>query len=147
MRLIPIDIDDNKNDIFRQYADCVEVLNVYPMYYQMVGYSLPWIGYFATIDGKQMVGAGGFKGRPMQNKVEIAYTIFKQHEGKGLGAALCKMLVLLAKKTDPCVVVTARTLMEENASVKLLRRNGFLFKGVVNDKDDGDVWEWEYPDL
>jgi RimJ/RimL family protein N-acetyltransferase len=116
------------------------------MYYQMIGYSLPWIGYLATVDGEQIIGTGGFKGRPMQNRVEVAYSIFKKHEGNGFGTQLCKMLVLLAKKTDPGVIITARTLMEESASVKLLRRNGFLFKGMVNDQDDGDVWEWEYPE-
>jgi [ribosomal protein S5]-alanine N-acetyltransferase len=143
MQLIPIDIDDSKNEAFKQDQDCADVLGIYPLYYQMIGYSVPWIGYLATKDGKEIVGAGGFKGRPMQNRVEIAYVIFEKHGGKGLGTELCKTLVKLAK-TDPNVVVTARTVKEENASVKLLRRTGFLFKGVVHDADDGDVWEWEY---
>lgn len=145
MQLVPIDLDDSKNDAYRSNADCAAILSMYPMYYQMIGYSLPWIGYFATLNGSEMVGAGGFKGRPMHNKVEIAYTVFKQYEGRGLGKKLCMRLVSLARETDPDVVVIARTLMEENASVKLLRRNGFLFKGIVHDPDDGDVWEWEYP--
>jgi [ribosomal protein S5]-alanine N-acetyltransferase len=145
MHLIPIDVDDSRNDAFRSNPDCADVLNVYPMYYQMIGYSIPWIGYFATKDGKEIIGTGGFKGRPRHNRVEIAYGIFKRHERRGFGTELCKELVSLALRTDPGVIVTARTLMEENASVQLLRRNGFLFKGVVNDEDDGDVWEWEYP--
>jgi [ribosomal protein S5]-alanine N-acetyltransferase len=38
----------------------------------------------------------------------------------------------------------ARTLMEENYSTRILRKNGFECLGIVNDPDDGDVWEWEY---
>jgi ribosomal-protein-alanine N-acetyltransferase len=145
MELFPIDIDESRNNSFRHIPECVDILNVYPMYYSLIGYSPPWVGYFAMREG-QTVGAGGFKGRPRDNKVEIAYSIFKAFEGKGYGTELCRKLVLLARDTDPGVRVTARTLMEENASVKLLKRNGFVFRGVVNDEDDGDVWEWEYLD-
>jgi hypothetical protein len=35
-------------------------------------------------------------------------------------------------------------LPEENFSTKILKKNGFKFSGVVNDAEDGDVWEWIY---
>ncbi len=34
--------------------------------------------------------------------------------------------------------------MEENASVKVLRKNNYEFTGVVTDPEDGDVWEWKF---
>ena len=34
--------------------------------------------------------------------------------------------------------------MEENHSARILRKNAFEWLGIVNDPDDGDVWEWEY---
>ena len=144
MKLMPIDIDEYKNDIFRNDPYCADVLAMYPAYYAMVGYSPPWIGYFATIDGHEMVGCGGFKGRPSSGVVEIAYATFKPFEGKGFAGEICRQLVEIANLTDPAVTISARTLMEENASVKLLKKNGFAFKGVVHDDDDGDVWEWHY---
>jgi len=35
-------------------------------------------------------------------------------------------------------------LAEENFSTSILRKNNFLLMGVVNDPEDGDVWEWLY---
>jgi hypothetical protein len=52
--------------------------------------------------------------------------------------------VLLAQRTDPKLIITARTLVEHNYSTKILQRNGFRLLGNVWDKEDGDVWEWLY---
>ena len=128
---------------FRAFPPCIEVLDVYPGYYQKVGYNEPWIGYFASIDGNDIVGAGGYKGKPINGKVEIAYTTFKHHEGKGIGTEICRQLVLLSLKTDPAIRITARTLTELNASTQILFKNGFECTGIVFDQDDGYVWEWE----
>ena len=86
----------------------------------------------------------GFKGRPVDGRVEIAYGTFPSFQHKGIGAMICRELVMLTLRTDPTVKITARTLMEENHSTKILRKNGFLWQGVVVDPDDGEVWEWEY---
>ena len=143
MTLLPIEIDEASNSGFRNNAECVEVLNVYPGFYERVGFIKPWIGYFATPDGAEIIGCGGFKGKPVNGKVEIAYGTFKKYEGRGMATEICKQLVLLARQTDPSIRVTARTLMETNASTRVLKKNGFEFTGIVNDDDDGDVWEWE----
>lgn len=143
MILLPIDIDETRNIHFRQYEECIDILKVYPDFYKRVGYNLPWIGYFASLDGSEIVGAGGFKGKPKDNMVEIAYGTFKDYEGRGIGTEICRQLVLLAKKTDPFLLITARTLMESNASTRILEKNGFRKTGVVRDAEDGDVWEWE----
>jgi [ribosomal protein S5]-alanine N-acetyltransferase len=143
MRLLPIDIDETKNAKFRNNQECVEILNVYPDYYQRVGYNKPWIGYFATVDGHEMVGGGGFKGQPQDGKVEIAYGTFKKYEGQGIGTEICRQLVLLSLQTDPSIRITARTLLENNASAQILKRNGFACTGMVFDEEDGEVWEWE----
>ena len=50
---------------------------------------------------------------------------------------------MLSRQTDSSIRITARTLMENNASTQILRKNGFEFKGIVFDEEDGDVWEWE----
>ena len=143
MLLLPIDIDDTKNTKFRNNQECLDVLNAYPGYYHRVGYNKPWIGYFATIDGHEMVGCGGFKGKPKDGKVEIAYGTFKKYEGQGIGTEICRQLVSLALQADPSLRITARTLLEINASTEILKRNGFECTGIVFDEEDGDVWEWE----
>ena len=144
MTLLPIDVDVSLNSKFKGNPECEAILCVYPDYYERVGYNKPWIGYFATVDGNEIIGCGGYKGKPREGKIEIAYGTFKNFEGKGFGTEICRQLVLLSLQTDPSIRITARTLMEINASTTILKRNGFECLGVVYDEEDGDVWEWEF---
>lgn len=144
MLLLPIDIDESKNMEFTKNPECVPILQVYPDYYKKVGYNKPWIGYFATIDGKEIIGTGGYKGEPKDGKVEIAYSTFKKYEGLGIGTQICKQLVLLFLQTNPSIRITARTLEDGYASISVLKKNGFEYLGVVYEKEDGFVLEWEF---
>ena len=143
MLLLPIDTDQTKNERFKENPECVSILNVYPDFYQRVGYNKPWIGYFVTIDRDEIVGAGGYKGKPREGKVEIAYGTFKRYEGQGIGTEICRQLVLLSQNTDPAIRITARTLQDGYASIKILKKNGFECLGIVHDEEDGEVLEWE----
>lgn len=143
MLLLPIDTDQTKNVRFKENPECVPILNVYPDFYQRVGYNKPWIGYFVTIDRDAIVGAGGYKGKPREGKVEIAYGTFKRYEGQGIGTEICRQLVLLSQNTDPAIRITARTLQDGYASIKILKKNGFECSGIVHDEEDGEVLEWE----
>lgn len=143
MILLPIEIEHTLNGRFADNPECKSILDVFPAYYQKVGFTKPWIGYFASIDGSEIVGCGGFKGKPREGKIEIAYGTFQNFEGQGIGTEICRQLVLISLKTDPLIKITARTLMESNASTKILKRNDFEFVGIVNDEEDGNVWEWE----
>lgn len=147
IQLLPIDIDSSKNVRFAENNECVEILNVYPEYYKKVGFQKPWIGYFATIDGQEIIAAGGYKGGPKEGKIEIAYGTFKKYEGQGVGTEMCRQLTLLALQTDPSVRVTARTLQNGHASMEILKKNGFECIGIVHDEDDGEVLEWEFNKL
>jgi ribosomal-protein-alanine N-acetyltransferase len=144
LKLIPIDIDEIKNARFRDIPECLPILAVYPAFYKKVGYTKPWIGYFFSNSNNEMIGAGGYKGKPKEGTIEIAYTTFKEFEGKGFGTEICRQLVMLSKQTDSSLRITARTLTNNNASTKILNKNGFVFIGTVHDEEDGDVWEWEY---
>ena len=44
-------------------------------------------------------------------------------------------------------MITARTLLQDNASSVVLGRNGFDCAGQVWDEEDGNVWEWIYKKL
>jgi RimJ/RimL family protein N-acetyltransferase len=113
-------------------------------YYKEIGFSRPWIGYCVKKDGI-IVGMAGFKGKPLNGKVEIAYATNEPFRGKGIGTEICKLMVQLSKNTNPEIIISARTLAEKNFSTRILEKNGFEFQGVVNDKDDGEVWEWSIP--
>ena len=141
---LPIDIDESKNTLFTNHPECVEILQVYPSFYKKVGFSKPWIGYFVTFNGVEIIGGGGYKGKPVNDKVEIAYGTFKDYQNQGIGTEICRQLVLLSLQTDPTVRITARTLPENSASISILEKNSFECLGTVHDEEDGDVLEWEF---
>ena len=143
IELVPIQPTLKDNTEFNSNPDCVDTLNVCIEYYKKIGFNVPWICYYARKDA-ELVGSAAFKGVPVDNKVEIAYGTIERFRSKGIGKEICKALVDLALKTDPSVIITARTLPDNNHSTKILERNGFKLLGMIWDNDDGDVWEWEY---
>ena len=143
MKLLPIKKNLEENSAFAHNPLCTESLNMCIEFYKRIGYSPPWICYYAEEDG-ELVGSGAFKGRPVNNTVEIAYGTFENHQKKGIGTSICKQLVELSLATDPGVRITARTLPENSFSTRILEKNSFILLGIVNDPEDGNVWEWEY---
>lgn len=143
IELLPIKERLNDNEEFLDHPDCQDSLEMSVLFYAKVGYRMPWIGYYVSRNGN-LVGSGGFKGKPVDGKVEIAYGTFPSFQKIGIGTEICRQLVQLAQATDPSVRIMARTLMEENHSARILRKNGFEWQGIVTDPDDGEVWEWEY---
>jgi RimJ/RimL family protein N-acetyltransferase len=141
MTFKPIAIDEDKTKEIYANPDCQEIFKSYPDYYFKMGYNPPWIGYFVIRD-ETVVGVGGFTGKPTDGKVEIAYGTFKEFEGQGVSSFSCKQLISIAKSTEPKIIITAKTSPEHNASTKILERNGFEFKGIVQDEGIGDAWEW-----
>ena len=143
MKLIPIKMELEENQDFIHNPLCKDSLQMTIDFYKRVGFVPPWIGYYAEIDG-QLVGCAGIKGPPLNGKMEIAYGTMELVRNQGIGTAICKELVDLSLITDPSIIITARTLPENNFSTKILKKNSFVFIGIVNDPEDGDVWEWEY---
>lgn len=143
MKLLPIDQEETQNSFFYTVPECLEALQIFPGHYKKVGFHKPWIGYFAVNDENALVGGCGFKGKPKDGRVEIAYGTFPQHQGKGVATQMCQQLLALAWQTDPTLSITARTLPDNIASVGVLKRNGFVCLGTVSDEEDGSVLEWE----
>jgi RimJ/RimL family protein N-acetyltransferase len=143
MQLIPVKEHSEENAEFISNPLCQESIYMSINFYKKVGFTPPWICYYAAID-EQLVGAAAFKGKPIDGKVEIAYGTFESFRNQGIGSRICQVLIELASKTDPSIQITARTLPENNFSTKILRKNGFQFSGTVDDPEDGPVWEWVY---
>lgn len=143
MKFLPISETLEENSIFANDPSCKETLNMCIEFYKKVGFNPPWICYYAEENG-ELVGSAAFKGKPVNNSVEIAYGTMEDHRQKGVGTKICRQLVEIAISADPRVRITARTLPEHNYSTKILEKNKFILLGMVNDPEDGDVWEWEY---
>ncbi|MEL6675941.1 MAG: GNAT family N-acetyltransferase [Bacteroidota bacterium] len=140
LRLLPME-----DQLPPEWAAHDMLREIFPMqqsFYQQVGYAPPWIGYIA-IRGDQAVGTCSFKGPPREGKVEIAYFTFPEFEGQGIGTEMARLLTQIGQEAGQKVRLTARTLMEENASTAILRKNGYQLLGEVIDPEDGPVWEWE----
>ncbi len=104
----------------------------------------PWTTFVAFSPDGNAVGACAFKSPPNEDKeVEVAYVTFAEFEGRGFGTAMAQSLVDIATQSGEVNRVVARTLKEENPSVRICRRLNFSFLGEVIDPDDGSVWQWE----
>jgi ribosomal-protein-alanine N-acetyltransferase len=143
MDLLPIKEHLHENEEFAANPDCQDSLYTCIDFYKRVGFNPPWICYYIQLNGA-LVAAAAFKGKPINNKVEIAYGTFPQHQKRGIGTQIAKKLVQLSLNTAPSVRITAQTLKEENYSVRILRKNNFELIGTAMDDDEGEVWEWEY---
>ena len=103
----------------------------------------PWISYLAEVDDR-VVGTCAFKGPPTGGRVEIAYFTFPGHEAKGIATRMGRALLEIALRTDPAVEIFAQTLVERNASHRVLEKLCFEVFGIVDHKEDGQVLEWTY---
>jgi RimJ/RimL family protein N-acetyltransferase len=106
----------------------------------------PWTLGFAVVHRANdiRIGSCGFKGPPSADgRVEIAYGIDADHQGKGYATEAAEALTAYAFRSGQVRVVMAHTLPEANASTRVLTKCGFRFVGEVTDPEDGLVWRWE----
>ena len=128
MEFIPIKEDLKDNEDFLNHPDRQDSLYMSIDFFKKVGYTVPWIGYYAAIN-HVLVGCAAFKGKPVNGKVEIAYGTFPQHQKKGVATEICQQLLQLSLKTDVTIRVTARTLAEENFFNKSSEKKRFWMDG------------------
>jgi len=143
MELVPVKEHLEENKVFTDDPDCQDGIYMSVDFYKRVGFNPPWICYYAKLED-QLVGCAGYKGKPVDNRIEIAYGVFPQYWQKGIGTQIAETLVKFALETAPSIIITARTLPEENYSARILRKNNFKLLGTIIDAEDGEVWEWEY---
>lgn len=110
--------------------------------YESSGFVPPWIGYLADRDG-DIVGAGAFFGAPRDGKVELGYQTFAEYEGRGVGSEIARMLVKLARDTDPSVTLLAQTEAREGASARILDKLGFAFESQTRSAEGRPVYQWQ----
>ncbi|MCC6410017.1 MAG: GNAT family N-acetyltransferase [Saprospiraceae bacterium] len=107
--------------------------------------SAGWWSYLPILkENNTLVGSCGYKGPANEDgMVEIGYEVARDYRNRGIAGAMVDLLVQHAFANSHVTTVWAHTLAEENASVHVLRRNGFVFTGAHEDPDDGPIWRWE----
>jgi [ribosomal protein S5]-alanine N-acetyltransferase len=119
-----------------------EVFRATVKLYGTVGFEEPWVCYLA-LAGDTPVGTCGFKSPPREGRVEIAYFVFPEYEGRGFATAIAAELLAIARRHRSSVVVAAQTLPERNASYRVLEKLGFRHVETIDHPEDGTVWEWQ----
>mgnify|MGYP000942953007 CR=1 FL=1 len=142
IRLVEIGKDATASDgSFKSTPKVEAIVNDSIKFYEVSGCSSPWVSYLGVLN-ETVVGVCSFKSQPTENKVEIAYFTFPEHEGKGFASQMLHLLLKLAYTNLPSVCVSARTLKDSNASHRVLEKCGFTAAGIVVDPEDGEVLEW-----
>ena len=141
IEFIPINPHNNYETIKDDFIK--ELLKNTLEYYHKIGFVMPWISYLVD-DNNSYVGICSFKGKPVNNSVEIAYCTHPNYENRGYATKMCKKLIEIAQKENKQIKITAKTLPETNASTKILIKNGFMNNGIILDIDNGEVYEWIY---
>lgn len=106
----------------------------------------PWAHGFAVVDtdSRSVIGAAGFKGAPdEEGMVEIAYGIVPSYQGRGYATEAATALIEFSFGHDAVQLIRAHTLVENNASHRVLTKCGFQCLGEVIDPEDGPVLRWE----
>ena len=142
--LIPIDRDGTPRGYSGSLPEVAsEVSRATAELYARAGFEEPWIGYLALAD-ETAVGTCGYKAKPQDGRVEIAYFTFPEFEGRGYASAMAARLVAIARDHDSSVVVAAQTLPERNASHRVLEKIGFRHVDTIDHPEDGKVCEWHH---
>jgi [ribosomal protein S5]-alanine N-acetyltransferase len=88
------------------------------------------------VDGRTVVGMGGFTGPPCDGEVEIGYQVASAFRGRGIATAAVRAWVARARAAGVRRVV-ARTDPHSGASATVLRRTGFV---RTPERDDECRW-------
>jgi RimJ/RimL family protein N-acetyltransferase len=99
-------------------------------------------GVFGVVCGGELVGHAGFHGPPGRSgpghhdAVEIGYTIFPAHRGRGYAQAAARALIALAHERGiPRIVASVAP--DNEPSLAVVRKLGFVQTGEQWDGEDG----------
>jgi ribosomal-protein-alanine N-acetyltransferase len=101
-----------------------------------------WCPHVVALDGK-MIGGAGFHGPPGVNAasasdaVEFGYTIYPAWRGRGYATAASRMLMDLAEEWDGIRHFVLSVSPDNEPSLAIVRKLGFLKTGEQMDAEDG----------
>jgi RimJ/RimL family protein N-acetyltransferase len=103
----------------------------------------PWSTTFLVVrdEDAQIVGACGFKTAPSAARVEVGYGVSPVSRGRGAATKALKMLSVLAFEAGASEVL-AEVLPENEASIHVLQKAGFVQIGTGLDEEGEYVIQW-----
>lgn len=106
----------------------------------------PWRDGFAVVHAEEnaVIGLCSFIGPPGKDEmVEIAYGIAPAYQNRGYASEAARALIAYAFASGLVRTIRAHTLLQRNASTRVLEKCGFTLIGEIAHADDGPVWRWE----
>jgi [ribosomal protein S5]-alanine N-acetyltransferase len=89
-----------------------------------------------------IIGAGGFKGEPVDGCVEIGYGVAQERRGRGIATMAAVELVRIALAQPGVRTVLAETAVINLPSRRVVEKAGFRWFGQRDTESDGlvDLW-------
>lgn len=118
-------------------AFMLELLQTGKMYH-------PWLPYlFVLPASRHLIGFGGFKSPPVEQRVEIGYSVAPSYQDQGFATLAARQLIAIAFATGAVNCVCAHTLATVNPSTRVLQKCGMNQVAEVQDPEAGLLWRWE----
>lgn len=80
---------------------------------------------------EEVIGFAGLKFLPETGEIDLGYRLLAAHWGKGLATEACRAIVEYGFTTLGLEKITALVRPENEASVRVLAKCGFTFRGMV----------------
>jgi ribosomal-protein-alanine N-acetyltransferase len=103
-----------------------------------------WYSVFAFVQARpaQVVGTGGFKGAPVDGRVDVGYGVAEAMRGRGIATSAVRELLKLAFADPDVTEVLAETAVDNRPSRRVVEKAGFRHIGRRDTAEDGLVDRW-----
>jgi RimJ/RimL family protein N-acetyltransferase len=116
-----------------------DVLGLFPGLYKEHPEWEGWLGWYAVradTDCPTLCGSAGFKGPPdKRGTAEIGYSVLPEFQGQGLATEMVAGIVQWAKSQPRLKQIEAETTVDNEASCRVLEKNGFVRIGAGLEPD------------
>lgn len=111
------------------YADIEETQGAIEFYMDcVIKRHLPFVLAVELKETSELIGDTGVNEvEGNQNEVEIGYTICKKYSGRGYATELVNAMTIFIVETFGITVLYGRVMKGNNASVRVLEKNGYIF--------------------
>ena len=103
------------------------------------GFKGAWM---AVVDN-EVVGICSYKSPPLQGSAEIGYGVAESRRGRGYATAAVASMIQTTRHRPDIRSLVAETATDNNASRRVVEKNGFTLTGFRDDPDDGRQALWE----
>jgi len=104
-----------------------------------------WVLWYFVLLGtpQQLIGNGGFKGRPKNGLVEVGYSVLPDFQGNGFATEATRALIRWAFSHPEVYRVAAETLPNLGASLSVMRKCGMRYIGKGAPEEGAETMRYE----